>query len=174
MPPAQMPDNVRSGSEPWLRRAFGAKAAEPTMNAARKYFQYVVVPSYTDFLQRPSEYRLLENALLLMNSMPGRLALQQLGSPDLSREALYQQAQKIRSEHGSLLDLQSCANTLKHGRSISGHHAGKFTTIAPIAIDPDDPNTWKVGHHDLVQVAHRAFTTLSGIPELNAPSRRRK
>jgi hypothetical protein len=148
-----------------------AKAAEATVNAARKYFQYVVMPNYADYLQRPSEYHLLENALLLMNSMPERLALHQLGSSDPSREALYQEARKIRGQHSSLLDLQSCSNTLKHGRSTRGHRAGRFTTIATsTAIDPNDPNTWKVGHHDLVQVADRAFTTLNAIPELNAPS----
>jgi hypothetical protein len=146
-------------------------ALESLMNAARKYFQYVVMPNYSDFLRRPTEYHLLESALLLMNSVPERLALHQLGYRRFSREKVYQEAQRIRAEHNSLLDLQSCANALKHARSIRDHGAGKFTTtVTSTDIDPNDPTTWKVGELDFVQVAHRAFVTFSKIPELNAPS----
>jgi hypothetical protein len=107
------------------------------MMNARKYFQYVVVPSYGDFVRRPTEYRLLENALLLMDTVPERLALHQLGNPELSRETLYWEAQKIRGQHNSLSDLRSCASALKYGRSIRDYSGGKFTTIAtPTALTP--------------------------------------
>jgi hypothetical protein len=90
--------------------------------------------------------------------LPERLALHQLGNPELSRETLYREAQKIRGQHNSLSDLRSCANALKYGRSIRDYSGGKFTTIATsTGIDPNDRTTWKIGGYDLVEVAHRAF-----------------
>jgi hypothetical protein len=138
---------------------------------APEHFQKLVVPNYNDFVQRPTEYRFLESALLLMDTVPERLALHQLGYSQLPRRALHQEAQKIRGQYNSLKDLHSCANTLKHSRSIRDHVGGEFkTTATSTGIDTADPTTWKVGGLDLVQVAHSAFAALNGIPELNERS----
>jgi len=111
---------------------------------APEHFQKVIVPNYNDFVPRPTEYRLLENALFSIDTMSERLALHQLKYPQLSREALYEEAQKIRGQDSSLKDLHSCANTLKHSRSIRDYRGFKFaTTATSTGIDPNNPTTWK-------------------------------
>ena len=136
---------------------------------ARERFEKVVAPSYNDFVQSPTEYRFLESALLLMDTVPERLALDRLGYPQVSRKALTLEARKIRGQYNSLKDLHSCANALKHSRTIRDRVDGKFkTTGTSTGIDTADPRTWKVRGHDLVQVAESAFATLDKI--LNAPS----
>ncbi len=137
----------------------------------RKHFQSVVVGNYNDFVQRPTEYRFLDNTLSSMNTVAERLGLHQLEYDEVGRGVLNQEAQKIRNQSSALKDLKFCAETIKHGRKIIDHGGGKFTTIATsTGIDPNDLTTWKIGKHDLVQVAHSAFATLSKITELNAPS----
>jgi hypothetical protein len=142
--------------------------AEGEVKDAREFFQSSV-RNYSDFVQNPTEYRLLESTLLSMDTVPERLALHQLGYPQLSREALYDEARKVRAQSSSLVNLHSCANVIKHSRSISDHGGGKFTTNATsTGIDPADPTTWKIGDHDLVEVVHSAFATLSNHPNLKA------
>jgi hypothetical protein len=133
---------------------------------AREHFQNIVVPGCNQFFQNPSDFRLLEYALLSMNTVPERLALERREYGRVGRRALYSEAQKIRSDLSGLSALQSCANALKHVRSIKDH-GGAFTTIATsTGIEANDPTTWKIGGHDLVKVVHNAFATLKGIPEL--------
>jgi hypothetical protein len=84
-------------------------AAEAAMSV-RELFQNVVVPDYNDFVQSPTDFRLLKSALLSMDTVPERLALHQLGYPQLSRKELNQEAQKIRRQFNSLKDLHSCSN----------------------------------------------------------------
>jgi hypothetical protein len=140
--------------------------AEEAVMDAREHFQSSV-RNYNDFVQNPTEYRLLESTLLSMDTVPERLALHQLGYPQLSREALYQEAQKIRSQFSGLSALHSCANAIKHSRSIRDHGGGEFTTIATsTGIDPNDPTTWNIDGKDLVKVAHDAFATLNSLSEL--------
>lgn len=133
---------------------------------ARDHFKNTVVPSCNEFFRNPRDFRLLENALLSMNMVPERLALERREYGQVGRRVLYGEAQKIRGDLG-LLGLQSCANALKHVRSIKDQSGGKFTTTATsTGIDSNDPTTWKIGGHDLVEVVHNAFATLKGIPEL--------
>jgi hypothetical protein len=134
---------------------------------AREHFENTVVPNYNDFVQSPSDFRLLENALFSMNTVAERLALERREYGQVARGVLCGEAQKIRDDLSDLSHLQSCANTLKHVRSIKDQSGGKFTTTATsTGIEANDPTTWKIGGHDLVEVVHNAFATLKGIPEL--------
>jgi hypothetical protein len=134
---------------------------------AREYFNYVVLPKYNEFVQSPNDFRLLESALYSMDTVAERLGLHQLGYAQVSRETLYEEGKKIRGQSTSLKNLHSCSNALKHSRSIKDHRGGKFTTTATsTGIDPNSPTTWKIGGHDLTQIAHDGFAVLSSLPEL--------
>jgi hypothetical protein len=80
---------------------------------AREYFNYVAMPKYNEFVQSPNDFRLLESALFLMDTVAERLGLHQLGYAQVSREELYQKAKEIRSQSKSrkLTLLQQCAET---------------------------------------------------------------
>jgi hypothetical protein len=124
--------------------------------------------NYEEFECNPDDYRLLENAIFSMDTVAERLALHRLGYPQLSRKALNEEAQKIRG-NGSLKDLRSCANVLKHGRSITDHRGGKFTTTATsTGIDRNNQATWYVNGKYLPTVVHDAAATLKSF--LNTPS----
>jgi hypothetical protein len=71
---------------------------------AREYFRTVVQPNYNEFVQNPSEFRLLENALLSMNAVPEYLALDRLGHVPVRRDVLDGVAQKIRHQFCNLSD----------------------------------------------------------------------
>jgi len=134
---------------------------------AREYFNYVVVPKYKEFVKSPNDFLLLESALYSMDTVAERLGLHQLGYAQVSREALYEEAKKIRGQSTSLKNLHCCSNALKHGRSIRDHSGSKFrTTATSTGIDPDNPTTWKIGGHGLVKVAHDGFAILKRFPEL--------
>jgi hypothetical protein len=128
---------------------------------ALEHFQNVVMPNRNDFVERPTEYRCLDNFLCSMNTVAERLGLDELEYAKVGRGQLTQEAQKIRGQSSSLEHLKFCVDTLKHGRKIMDHGGGKFTTVATsTGIDPNNPTTWKIGEHDLVEVAHHAFATL--------------
>ena len=64
---------------------------------AREHFQYVAVPNYNEFVQSPSDFRLLGNAILSMNTVAEYLGLDRSGyPPDVSRNERRREAQKIR------------------------------------------------------------------------------
>jgi hypothetical protein len=133
---------------------------------AREFFQNVVVPRYTEFVRRPTDFPVLWTALVSMNTVPEYLALHKRGYPsDFSRSELHREAKEIRGQLSGLADLQFCADTFKHVRK-----SGFGLQASSTGIDLNDPTTWKIGRHDLVQVAQSAFATLGKIPELNAPS----
>ena len=108
---------------------------------------------------RSMEHRTVSNALISMNTVPEYLAVHRFGYVlELKREALDAKAQEIRDELG-LTELQFCANTFKHVRTIP---RGEFTFQASsTAVSPNDQTTWVLDGHDLVKVAHQAFATLS-------------
>jgi hypothetical protein len=137
------------------------------MMDTREYFNYVVVPNYNEFVRRPTDFHLLWNALVSMNTVAEHLGLYQRGYGQVSRNELYREAQEIRGQLSGVEDLKFCADTLKHVRKIQDQGGGKFTTIATsTGVDPTDPTTWKVGGHDLGKVAHDVFATLDNLPEL--------
>jgi hypothetical protein len=153
-------------------RYVGAAEGGKVMDV-RKHFQSVVEPNYNDFVQRPTEYRYLENTLCSGNTVAERLGLDQLEYAEVGRGVLTQEAQGIRKQSSSLEDLKFCADTLKHGRKIIDHGDGKFTTIATsTGIDPANPSTWKIYRrdlgitYDLASVAHNAIPTLRERLEL--------
>jgi len=59
--------------------------------------------NYEEFELNSNDYRLLENAIFSMDTMPERLALHQLGHPQLSRKALNEEAQKMRGQQKARL-----------------------------------------------------------------------
>ena len=129
---------------------------------AREYFQLIVRPNYYEFYGAQNSIRLLWNTIVSMNTVPEYLV-----PPEVYREELDAKAQKIREELG-LTELQYCANRFKHVRKLPRGHSN--ATASSTNIEPIDLATWVLDWHDLVQVAHDAFATLSEIPELNAPS----
>jgi hypothetical protein len=135
---------------------------------AREYFQLIVRPNYYEFYGAQNSIRLLWNTIVSMNTVPEYLVLDRLKYPlELKREVLDAEAQKVREELG-LTELQYCANTFKHVRKLPRGHSN--ATASSTNIEPIDLATWVLDGHDLVQVAHSAFATLSKIPQLNAPS----
>ena len=136
---------------------------------AREFFQNVVVPRYTEFVRRPTDFPVFWTALVSMNTVPEYLALHRRGyPPDVPRSELRREAQEIRGELSGLEDLQFCADTFKHVRK-----SGFGLQASSTGIDPNDPTTWKIGEYDLVQVAHDAFATLNSLSELKPTSQRR-
>ena len=124
-----------------------------------------------EFERNPTDYRLLENAIHSLDTVPERLALHQLGHAQVSRKALSEEAQKIRREHSSLKDLHTCNNTIKHIRGIRDHRDGTFTTTATsTGIERNNPATWYVDGKYLPTVLHDAAATLRSFPDLNARS----
>lgn len=109
---------------------------------AREFFQNVVTPNYAEFLRSPNNIRLLWNIVVSINSVPEFLALHRLKySLDLPREALDLEAEKIRNELDGFVELQFCANTLKHVRKIR-RSGTKFTLEASsTGLLPDDQLT---------------------------------
>jgi hypothetical protein len=124
---------------------------------AREYFQSAVVRSYTQF-KRQGDFYSLQNAILSMNTMAEHVALDRLGyPPDLSRNERRFYAQAVRVELG-LEPVQTCADVLKHVRSNTDQG-----TLSSTGIDPNNPTTWKIGGHDLVQVADDGFAKFRPI-----------
>jgi len=104
---------------------------------AREYFNYVVVPKYKEFVKSPNDFLLLESALYSMDTVAERLGLHQLGYAQVSREALYEEAKKIRGQSTSLKNLHCCSNALKHGPSIRDHSAASSEQLQhPLALIP--------------------------------------
>ena len=104
---------------------------------AREHFENTVVPNYNDFVQSPSDFRLLENALFSMNTVAERLALERREYGQVARGVLYGEAQKIRDDLSGLSHLQSCANTLKHVRSIKDQRVASSRQLRrPLALRP--------------------------------------
>ena len=133
---------------------------------AREFFQNVVVPRYTEFVRRPTDFPVFWTALVSMNTVPEYLALHRRGyPPDVPRSELRREAQEIRGELSGLEDLQFCADTFKHVRK-----SGFGLQASSTGIDPNDPTTWKIGEYGLVQVAHDALATLNSLSELKPTS----
>jgi hypothetical protein len=134
---------------------------------AQERFQKVVVPNYNDFVRNPNDFRLLDNLITSMNPMAEYLGLDRRGyPPGVSRNERRRGALAIRDD-SDLTDVQICADVIKHVR-IELERDGVTSTLSSTGIDTADPTTWKVGGLDLVQVAHIAFATLNGLPELKS------
>ena len=128
---------------------------------ASEFFNTVVKPNYKEFIEKPDDFRLLWNAIISMNTVAEYVALEQHGYAQVSRDVLARSAKQIRNK--DLDDLKYCAETLKHARKIIDNKQGlKLTTVATsTGILANDKTTWTTGSHDLVDVAQRAFGTLS-------------
>ena len=89
---------------------------------AQEHFQKAA-DNYNEFARDPTNFRLLKNALISMDEGPEHLALHQLGYPQLSREALNEEAQKIRRidpEVGQfLLSRELLLHCGRHGSSFA-------------------------------------------------------
>lgn len=134
---------------------------------ARERFQKVVVPNYNRFVASPDDFSLLDNLITSMNPMAEFLVLDRgRYRPGISRNERRREAQAIRADSG-LTDLQNSADAIKHVR-IELQQDGVTSTVSSTGINTVDPTTWKIGELDLVQVAHSAFATLSGIAELKS------
>ena len=133
---------------------------------AREYFRTVVQPNYNEFVQNPSEFRLLENALLSMNAVPEYLALDRLGYVPIRRDVLDGVARKIRHQFCNLSDLKFCAEACKHVRKIKDRSGGFTLQASSTSVEPNDQTTWHINGKHLVKVAHFAFAALKEISEL--------
>jgi len=121
---------------------------------AREHFQKWVVRDYNGFVQSPSDFHLLGNAILSMHASAEWLVLDRRGyDPDVSGNKRREDVRKIRDDLG-LADLGVCADALKHVRK------GDGVSLSSTGINTNDPTTWKIGDHDLVKVAHQSFATL--------------
>jgi hypothetical protein len=138
------------------------------MMDATDYFKTVVVPNYNEFVGSPNDIRLLWNVLVSMNTVPEFLALQQREYPPyMSRNELHKLAGEIRGDLDGFVELQICADALKHVRK-NFKDPGGGSMASSTGLLPDDQATWTVIGYDLVKIVHNAFATLQGIPELAA------
>ena len=129
---------------------------------AWQHFRKWVVPDYNNFLRSPSDFHLLENAILSMYAEVEYLGPYQRGYlPDVSGDQ--RDARQIRNDL-NLANLQVCADTLKHVRT----HQDDGVTLSSTGIDTNNANTWKIGGHDLIEVAHSAFATLREISRIES------
>jgi len=137
-------------------------------NGCCEFFQDVVKPNYAQFVQSPDNIRLLWNVVVSMNTVPEFLVLHRLRYPlDLSRKELDAGADRIRNELSGFVELQFCANALKHVRKISGSNTKFELQASSTGLLPDDNSAWYVAEYDLAAVVHKAFARLQEIPELN-------
>jgi hypothetical protein len=128
---------------------------------ASEFFNTVAKPNYKEFAEKQDDFRLLWNAIISMNTVAEYVALEQHGYAQVSRNVLARSARQIRNK--DLDDLKYCAETLKHARKVTSDKQG-FTTVATsTGILANDKTTWATGSHDLVDVAQRAFSTLSAL-----------
>jgi hypothetical protein len=133
------------------------------MMDARDYYDTVVVPNYNEFVGSLNDFRLLENAIISMNTVAEYLGLQRRGyPPDVSRNERRREAQTIRNDFSDLVDLQVCADTIKHVRI----NQSDGLTLSSTGIDPHDQATWNINGKHLPSVAHKAFAALKGVAEL--------
>jgi len=140
---------------------------------AAEFFRTVVKPNYDQFVQNPTDLRLLWNAIVSMNTVAEFLALHRLGYPPLYRENLNAEAKKLR-DLSALTNLKHLAETLKHVRKTSYRPRQVIgTTSKPPSItatstsfEPDNPSTWEIDGHDPVKVVHDAFAMIKAFPEL--------
>jgi|SRR5215831_12565696 len=144
---------------------------------ASEFFNTVVKRNYqewTGFAGNPDDFRLLWNAIISMNTVPEYMALDQLGYAQVPRKVLDATAKQIRDKHQSLIDLKFCAEALKHVRKIPGKQKqGSVTLNVKPSANPANVTstnvssinraTWIIDGYDLVDVAQRAFNTLSTL-----------
>jgi hypothetical protein len=134
------------------------------------FFNTVVKHNYREFTVT-NDYRLLWNAIVSMNTVAEHVALEQHQyDAQVSRQELARTANQIRN-NGDLDDLKFCAEALKHVRKIRdvkvfGQVQGTVT-VTSSHVSANDRATWTIGPYDLVDVAQRAFKTLSAWPELS-------
>jgi uncharacterized protein with GYD domain len=133
-----------------------------------EFFTVVVKGNYDEFDRKPDDFRLLWNAIVSMNTLPEYVALGQLGyDAAATRRELEKRAEQIRNQRG-LLELKVCADALKHVRKIKKQNSEFRTVATSTGVSPNDATSWTTGTHDphyLVDVARRAFKTLSAWPE---------
>jgi hypothetical protein len=145
---------------------------------ASEFFDTVVKRNYQESTWNPDDFRSLWNAIISMNTVPEYMALDQLGYAQVSRDQLASTANQIRNQDQSLIDLKFCAEALKHVRKIPPKQKqGSVTlnvtstsnpvTVTSTGVSSIARATWTIGPHDLVDMAHRAFKTLSALPELS-------
>ena len=136
---------------------------------ASDFFNTVVKRNYQEFTASSDDYRSLWNAIVSMNTVAEHVALEQHQyNAQVSRQQLDRTANQIRDN--DLADLKFCAEALKHVRKIKdvkifGQVQGSITVTSSHVL-ADNRDTWTIGSHDLADVAHRAFKTLSALPEL--------
>jgi hypothetical protein len=137
---------------------------------ASKFFNTVVKCNYEEFTRSSDDFRLLWNAVVSMNTVAEQLALEQHQyDAQVSRQELARTANQIRNN--DLSNLKVCAEALKHVRKIRdvkilGQVQGSVT-VTSSHVSANNRATWTIGSYDLVDVAQRAFKTLSALPELS-------
>jgi hypothetical protein len=148
---------------------------------ASEFFKTVVKRNYQEFAgSSGDDFRLLWNAIVSMNTVAEYVALEKLQYAPVSRQELARTANLIRNDK-DLADLKYCAEALKHVRKIEAlKHVrkiedvnifsggqGSFVTVTSSHVSANDRATWTIGSYDLVDVARRAFKTLSALPDLS-------
>jgi len=134
---------------------------------ASDFFNTVVKRNYQEFTASSDDYRSLWNAIVSMNTVAEHVALEQHQyNAQVSRQELGRTANQIRDN--DLADLKFCAEALKHVRKIPRKQKqGSVTiTVSSTIVSSTDRATWTIDGYDLVDVAQRAFKTLSTLPEL--------
>jgi len=145
---------------------------------ASEFFNSVVKRNYQEFTGRSDDFRLLWNTIVSMNTVAEHVALEQLQYAQVPRDQLASTANRIRNQDQSLIDLKVCAEALKHVRKIPPKQKqGSVTlnvtatsnpvTLSSTGVSSMARATWTIDSHDLVDVAQRAFKTLSALPELS-------
>ena len=130
----------------------------------------LVKRNYVEFLQNSNELRRLWNAVVSMNTVAEYVALDRLEYAKMSADQLDAEAKKIREHNPVLLDIKTCAETLKHVRKLQGRiNTPTSSTTSSTGLLSDQPDTWVINYDSrqyvLADVLRQAFETVSAFPE---------
>jgi hypothetical protein len=87
---------------------------------AGEFFREVAKRNYEEFTRSRSDFRLLWNAMVSMNTVAEYLALHERGYQPVRRDVIGMKAEEIRNRYPSLREVKFCAETLKHVRKLTG------------------------------------------------------
>jgi hypothetical protein len=133
------------------------------------YFEQIVKPDYEDAKNDPNDLRRLWHAIVSVNTVADAVALERLHYSDVGRRTHDKRSAEVRDTHQSLIDLQHCADALKHVRKQTHDVTATSTNILP-----SDPSTWQIDingkQQNLLTLLDQAYETITKFPELTQRS----
>lgn len=140
------------------------------------FFYTVVRYNYDEFRARQYDYRLLWNALMAMNTVPEYIVLEKENfRDDMSRDELYEKANKVREADEILTVLRKCVETMRYGGKVDGKQKAVQASSPPEGDAAEtstgnemlDDAIWRLlerdREYDLADLAHKAFPVVQEL-----------